>query len=904
MSIFRKILAIAFAILFLNSFSAQLAIASDFAQAYLRLDRTKANTALSGLVCAKPSSAGAGTEAKVLVRFPSDFTISTTISNWTTSTSGIPSDGTAWPGIGSSATSVSSNIVTFASSDLTSSSNLYCFEFTGNSSTTGDSGAKNGTITTKSSGNTTIDSSDYGLTIVDNDQITVSATVPASSSDYSVSLSQVTSSTLFAQSKEIEYQITYGTSLSYPTAITLEADWSQGTIAGESTPSVDVLDYVTGSAGDAYGSASPVIDTVNRTITWTISSFPGGTSGQTVSFKLKTTSNYTGSSKVNFTTSALINFPGGETTPSDSSADYQYVATSSTSSGPTSTPTPGPGPTPTPSAPVIQSIDIREISKDSATIYVQTDKATTKVIKYGTSTSNLDFSVSSSQSVANLITLSNLDSDTKYFFKVYATDMSGKQAVSDFYTFTTASSALAVEIDITTLVAASNQTILSLLPKLTEKEQIKNPVLIIPRDTPFQFRFSLKNHASVKKVQAIVRKKVLGVNTFIKIVEASTEVIDLIEVEPGVYSGTLKTRPEPGDYDIFAKIYDTSGNIAEQKIADLKVVNKFTVLSKSKLPVEGARALIYIYNQTTKLYQIIPSSNLSTGNPAFTDSKGEIDLVLPYGKYKAAISDINYKDKTVEFEIGIKNGQEYPIIILESSGVSPLQLIKYYLKTINEVFLYYTQFYALALTGSTRFFDLLAALILGALALITLFAFSKKHHIPFSGMVSYFYYLLDHKNNHANYIHGVVYDEKNQPVPRVNVYLNNKDSEKISAHSQTDRNGEFFFKASSKGKYLIMCMAKGYRTTPLLRYAEKKHLKFKIIMEKEHEGVNLLENISHLVFFTLGMFFEALLLVSIVLELLFLNSFGIIRAAPFLAISIFNLFLWMLYIRHRHIAEE
>src|SRR6266540_1262802 len=113
--------------------------ASNFNQAYLRLDNTQANSPLSGTACAEPSSPGSATEAKVIIDFPDSFTISSNPTNFTTDTNNLSSGETPWPGIGSPATSVTGNSVTFSSSNLPSSL-IYCFNFTGASSTTGNSG--------------------------------------------------------------------------------------------------------------------------------------------------------------------------------------------------------------------------------------------------------------------------------------------------------------------------------------------------------------------------------------------------------------------------------------------------------------------------------------------------------------------------------------------------------------------------------------------------------------------------------------------------------------------------------------------------------------------------------------------------------------------------------------------
>jgi hypothetical protein len=259
---------------------------TGFTSAYLRLDNPTANAPLSGTVCAQPFTSG--TEAKVVLTFPDSFSVSANTSNWSTNVSDIPSGATVWPGIGATASSVSGNAVTFVSGDLVVGT-LYCFNFSSNSSTIGAAGNdQNGTIATKNSSNATIDSTTYALSIVTDNQIKITATVPSQVSSLPISIESVTTGSQFSQNTTLDYKITYGSLASSAIPLTIQAQWSQGTIEGSPTPSVDIVDYVIGSASDAYGGATAIVDTVNNTITWTIPSFPGNTVDQTVTFSLKT----------------------------------------------------------------------------------------------------------------------------------------------------------------------------------------------------------------------------------------------------------------------------------------------------------------------------------------------------------------------------------------------------------------------------------------------------------------------------------------------------------------------------------------------------------------------------------------------------------------------------------------
>lgn len=152
-------------------------------EAFVRFDRLATSAAISGTACLKTGTSG--TETNVVIVFPQGWTISSTASNWTVSTTNLPTDpvggaaATAWPGIGT-ATSVSGLSVVFPGSDL-STATFYCFNFAGASSTVGSAGNdKTGQLKTQG-GSPYVDSVDYSTSVVASgaDQITVSASVSA-----------------------------------------------------------------------------------------------------------------------------------------------------------------------------------------------------------------------------------------------------------------------------------------------------------------------------------------------------------------------------------------------------------------------------------------------------------------------------------------------------------------------------------------------------------------------------------------------------------------------------------------------------------------------------------------------------------------------------------------------------
>lgn len=913
-----------FACSLILAFIAPFAHASNFTSSYLRLDSQGANTALSGTVCGQASGAGAGTENKVLVTFPSDFTISSTASNWTTSTTNLPAGASAWPSIGATATSVSGQTVTFASSDLLTT-NLYCFNFTAASSTTGSLGNdKTGTITTKNSSDTTIDSDTYAVSIVSSSQINITASVDPQVSDLPIAIESITAGSTFPQNSTINYKITYGNSATTSIPLTIQAEWTQGTIAGNPSPSVNILDYVTGSASNAYGATPAVINTVNRTITWTISSIPASTTGQTATFSLKTNSSYTGASSVNF--SVLARATSGSTTTPDASVSQNYLFSGTANPG-------GPGDqrsdnlgcgnrdcsTPgitQPALLIFNSIEIYSISKSDAKIFVVTNKSTTLTIQYGKSLKSLLESVKTAlPATENIVTLPDLTPDTDYYFKITAKDENGKTAASDIFTFKTASESIAPTIDLQSLIVTSNNNIL-LNPQAqapTGKTASKY-IVVIPYSSVFEFHFALNKQTQIKSIQAIVKnsprarldsakqgeagKNVLGASTFGQ-PEANSNLVDLVETRPGVYTGRLLSPKDPGNYELYVKIIDYSGNISIEKIADIRVVNKFKVLEKGlKVPIENARVLFYLYNPTTKVYEVISPQILPVNNPSYSNPEGLVDVVLPIGKYKAEILAIGYQPILEEFEINFESG-DYPTIYLEKQPFNIINYINYYSNTFFDNLSAGGQFIK-SRADSSRLFDFITVGSLFIFVISTLFAFCAKTHIPVLYLPLFLIYKTDlflKKNKSYVFLGKVVEEVSKNPVSRAIVSLIDSNNNAI-ATLKTNKLGEFYYPNVNLGDYKISVTKKGFKSSQLLTYKEgTKMMPLTILIKKDESALE--KQIDIFLIYAvdfIGLLFEFMLFAGIIIEIYFIFTFGFLRIAPFMAISIANLLLLFLFL--------
>lgn len=155
------------------------------ATGFLRLDRMATSVVSSGTICMTPQ--GAGTVGKVVVTFPgtgsqstTSFGVSSTAVNWTVTTTNLPTGASAWPGIGT-ATAVSGATVTFPSTSLITGTQ-YCFNFVSTTTLTNPTAAGTnftGTIQTQLANATPVDTISYATSIMSNDQVAVTATVPS-----------------------------------------------------------------------------------------------------------------------------------------------------------------------------------------------------------------------------------------------------------------------------------------------------------------------------------------------------------------------------------------------------------------------------------------------------------------------------------------------------------------------------------------------------------------------------------------------------------------------------------------------------------------------------------------------------------------------------------------------------
>lgn len=492
--------------------------------------------------------------------------------------------------------------------------------------------------------------------------VSVTATVAASASDFQTSIAKLTSGTSFPQDSTIEYEVTYGSTLSTSVNFDLVVQWSEGDISGSSS-TVDIVDYVTSSASNGYGDVVPVIDLVNRKITWTFDSFPANLTDQTVRFKLLTNDGYTGTSSVSFTTASRIVGPGVTTTDSEVTTVYRYSLASPTSTPVPATPTttttsttatPTTTPSSTQSTLRITNVNLIEVTEDRLEVEVGTNVATTATLYYGESLKNLTNLLSTPiYQKTHTFGVTNLLPNKTYYFRIKATAENDSFTYSDYYTIHTSSE---------TSLKKIAPDIVQLRWKQVPLTTINTDMVLTTINSPVTITLTVPVTARIKSLRAwFIPQKVLGINTE-SLLPSVTET-NLIEVLPQTYVGELLTPKKMGDYSMYVRLVDEEGGL-KQLALPYHIINTSPILvtnKKTHKPIEHASISIKKRDERTGVFTALDQA---LALPQFTNEQGIYPIMLPFGSYKIIAHAPGYDSMEQSFDITSQT-RAYPHLELE-----------------------------------------------------------------------------------------------------------------------------------------------------------------------------------------------------------------------------------------------
>ena len=762
---------------------------------------------------------------------------------------------------------------------------------------------------------TNADSMAVNVPTVNNDQVAVTGRVGAKVSDFQLEISADKTGDLSVDD-EVTYLINYGSyMLGVVKPLVIEAQWSRGTVIGSPTPSVDIVDYVIGSGSSAWGGVAPVIDLVNRRISWTINSFPSSTINQKVTFQLRVNDSYSGQSRVKFEVEARLDGANVVTTNSKIISYFQpsilptTVPTTTPALIPTATSTPSsesptssavrPSLTPTPIvAPIafeIKKISIVSLSESKIQIKVESNLAPSELkILYGLGSGNLNKSVTSINNLmTDILSIDGLSLETEYYFKIEAKS-GDKSYFSDLYIFKTASSSEGSEIDNRSLiVSVDNNVVLD----AKSEEAVDNFVILTPSKN-YALRINLKKPEMVKMAQIYIRdSQVLGINSVYG-AEPNSSAVDLSEIVNGGFIGHLVSPPKRGFYDIVLRLENSNGLIAENKIGILRVVDKLTVQDKDLKGIENAKVIFYRYLPKEKIYELMSQQSLGIKNPSFTEPDGSLDLSLLKGKYRVEVSAIGYREAQSEFVLGLGEDEKLPKMILEKSKMTLGQWWNYYRGTSGDVAIFSMNFLDNLMT-STRFLNLVKFWVM----LSTLFVFwrylIKRLKINWwLLLVSILFSVknLFRKREKGETFGKIVDKESGLPIAGAKVFLLDGTLNKIMLTTTTNNLGQFKLVAEVKKNYRLMAAKDGYSVTSGGDYSPEGLLAGNILIKMENilttsEKLGIFASkISEKVIFGLGIFW---LLALLFLEILFFQKIGVAENWIWLLLSGINIVAWL-----------
>lgn len=895
--------------------SFQSIFAATFTQAYIRFDRLQSNTQTTGLICANPATAA--TESNVQIAFPSGTTVSSTLGNWTVSTANLPNGASPWPGIGT-ATSVSSQTVTFPSGDLTVG-NIYCFNWTNSSAlnTGAITTTASGSITTRTAGLSVIDATTYGVTITANDQVTVSAQVLPNSSDVDVSISgsEPDGSTL-TEGQEITLTISYRKVTAGSIPLNLEASWEKGLITGSSSNYIDMFDYVIGSAINADDGTVPVVDTNNRTITWDIATLNQSVSAHTVTFKLR----------------ARADFPVGESASADISVTARsysvLLATDSVSytvegtvqptptptitptsapsaNGPSATPGPGPSATPTPVGGTSDSggpgsdqfsfvtIKTTAIIDTGATVEIKTNLQSSYTLEYGDSPKNLNQNITDTTLLrTHLAELQKLKPTTQYYYRVKATN-GATTITSDLFTFSTSSRTQLITVGIGDVTIISNKIRLN-SPAIT--------AIIVGPEHSITFNLAVKDSQNIALMAARFQNaQVLGVsNTDMK---PAIEEVRLVELLPGIFSGEILTPKTSGIYNLMIDVRDIYGSYYSKAVPYIFYITQpLTIIdAKTKLPIESAFVNVLKYEVGAQRYT--PLEDIFA-LPYFTNERGHLDITLPVGKYLFDVTAPGYAEEKVTVELGTKVFN-YPIIEMQPT-LSVGSTVTYYKNSIGTI-------NSFALASMKSFFssqvakDATLLFIELVLILLVLEFFSRRLNTHVFGLIYFvcetiFWYPFRFLGNSHRYKTIFVVEKNNNHlvIPGVSIIVRN-DSGTVVYKTSTNLVGEAFIPVHTMHGFPlhIHTHRDGFFGNPFsISEASLNQKPSHIYMERDLNADGSLLSFVEWVAGTLNMVItDVLVLLTAAVALLFTIYQGIQRTYPFVIISFLIFVFWGLYIK-------
>lgn len=735
------------------------------------------------------------------------------------------------------------------------------------------------------------------------ENMTASATVQPSTDNYQFTLGEQYGQSNISQQTKYTYVITYGAQQSayFTTGDTVITFNWQNDLAPNN---LHMFDYVIGSASYGYDNAPPIIDVTNRTITWIIPSMPAGTADQKLFVVLNSNTYDIPSHPFSVSLTATMNNQYVTMPEQTLQQTYTYIVPKP---GPQPTPVPQqptPTPTPTPQPSQITGVAITNVSNNNGSIRIETIGPSNIAVDYGTSPKNLNQSVSTTgYYYPNSVSLNNLLSDTWYYFRITSTDLSGQTIYSELYSFKTAKEPPSINLDNNIIVFSTNGHVL--LSDLQSQSNIVNPSVILPINNDYEITYTVENNSHLKSIDAIIISKILGQNTFMASNLPSELIIPMQEKAHSLYVANVESLTM-GQYQIDVRLQDDNGDIVEKKIADLKIIPHLTVYAQDTgNPLADARVFLYYFDTQTNNYQPLSAQLFGPiQNPSYTNSMGQSMIILPVGKYRVDESALLYDEKSVDFVIGPGSGQNYPILYLNRDDLNIISVGSFLNNYLGDTWSK-TKTTLQNYASSIRIFHLFSVGILSSFILLSFLFFLFRSQIHIKHLPVFFLFNV-HKlvNKHQQiYLFGTVTDDRHIPISHALLEVEDSDTKNIITEMITNKAGKFYFKNSFTNSINLLVTKEGYEPLKLETGLLNNELHIRLEKGEKHH-VSLIHFCIQGIEKIFGIFFEVSLVISIILEFLFLSIYGWDKVLLYFILSIVNITLWIFYLQEKSSIQQ
>lgn len=153
----------------------------------------------------------------------------------------------------------------------------------------------------------------------------------------------------------------------------------------------------------------------------------------------------------------------------------------------------------------------------------------------------------------------------------------------------------------------------------------------------------------------------------------------------------------------------------------------------------------------------------------------------------------------------------------------------------------------------------------------------------------------------------VLEDQDKMPISRAIVILTTADETKTLATLKTNKLGEFYYNNPQAQNFKIKIEKEGFEVPLVYNFKNSAVKEIPIVFKLKNKDVSQ-HSLSTIIFIytedLLGMAMESLILIGLLTQIYFIFTFGFLRVAPFLIITILNLVLVFTYLYKPRGLEE